>query len=174
MASVVMFWQYPEEEQKFLDYLLGAGEILAFPLHRVRRAELLTGQPIVPFIQQNNPNGLLFGLDHHAAQARIEAFESASGPMYAVSAGNSCLMDYRRPRLLPGGKLTQCSLCAFGAGHSEDGSTVVLKDPAFMKWARKVITWGRRHSCEWDSEKTRRATPRVAEALKKGEVELVV
>ncbi len=173
MPSVVTFWQFPEEEQQFIEFLNGTGCVVAFPSGPVETESELVPQPLNDYISRYDPDQLLFGLEDFAEKRIVKQVEFEGQPRFCVTSMDSCLVGYRRGNFRDGNKLGQFNLAAYWTRLSDDGKSLVNKDRTFKKWAEKVFSWVREATPEWHQFKTYRVTRRVKEALLKGEIEII-
>jgi hypothetical protein len=175
MAAVVTYWQLPEDEKDFLSFLQGTGNVLALPDRWVSSREELAPRPIPAFVDQYDPNQLLFGLDSHVTTLRIEEHRVDGAPRFALPHMEPCVIAYGRGRLCDG-KLAQSNLSAYWSYPSRVGLGLVKKDPEFVAWARHVMGWVRRATpkrliCNGYPY---RATSRAANEVAGGRVQLVL
>lgn len=174
MPAVVTFWQLPDEEEVFLRYLESTGIVVAMPDHWVKNKEELFPQPIRKFIAEHNPDQLLFGLEQQLTNLSFEPREHAGerGFMYPDTMKISVLV-YSRPKYRDKGKLGESNLAAYWTCLDESRTSIIDKDPEFVKWGKKVLAWARRHTPEGHEYKGDRVTKRAKEAAERGIVELV-
>ena len=172
MPAVVTFWQLPDEEEAFLSYLENTGTVLALPDHWVKKKEDLSPLPIRKFIADRDPNQLLFGLEERLAEIPVERWQHEGQWGYkGPCAMDSCLIAYRRPEYRGKGKLGLSNLAAYWTCLDESGSTIIDKDPDFVKWGKRVFAWTRRHTPQ--RHQRYRMTDRAKEALENATMEFV-
>jgi hypothetical protein len=176
MPAVVTYWQLPEDEKEFLDFLLTTGKVVAMPDHWVKTTEELAPQSIDRFIQQHNPDQLKFGLERHPLQASVEAREFEGEVLFGVPVMKACVIGYSRGRLRDGNNLTQSNLAAYWDYPNEDATRMVEKDAQFINWAKRVFAWVRKATSErLDCHNhPYRATKRVKNAMQRGQLEVVL
>ena len=175
MRAVLSYWQLPEDERSFLDFLQSTGDILAFPARGAKVKEELLPQPLVPYIDQDNPSQLYFGLERNAQQVIPELVEQGEARFFSVPSMKACLIGYRRGYFRDGNKLAQSSLSAYWDYPNEEATELLNKDPEFIKWAKRVLNWVRRAAPKQVAFRGGlcRATNRVRDAVQRGEVEVV-
>jgi hypothetical protein len=176
MAAVVTFWQLPEDEKKFLDFLLKTGNVVAMPAESVKIKKELVPQPIVPYIEQHDPVQLQFALERFAKQTEIEVIEHNGEKYFRRDYMSPCLISYRRGRCGDGKKLGLSNLSAYWDYPNEDNTKLLVKDPEFIHWAKKVFNWVRRATparveCNGFPY---RATKKFKEAVCEGKLEAVL
>jgi hypothetical protein len=201
MAAVVTFAQLPDEEPVFLAYLQKTGDIWAraeedphTPAHEPL--------PIAEFLDRHASQLVAYhrvrvylGFRADVQEPVIGSFEEMQGGtlepflqdgkvvpgVHTIVGGTkvrrpcinfmaSPLLCYDRGLFTEEGVLRQSNLCYYSASYQ--GEQYVQKPAAFLKWAKKVLDWVRRHTpervpvyrCNYES----RATRRVAEACRKG------
>jgi hypothetical protein len=177
MPSVVTYWQLPEDEEEFLDFLVKIGAVMAIPTGPWRRTRAeLCPRPVARYIEQDDPSSLYFGLQQHIGEEDIEAREQDGEMFFTISDTKSCVIGYDRGRLRKGNKLGQSNIYAYWKYPSADATEMLDKNPDFVKWARRVLGWVRRFTPETAEVHgfPYRATKRVKAALLKGEIEVVL
>lgn len=175
MNTVVSFWQLPDDEKEFLAFLQGTGTILALPDRWVERKEELLPQPIVPFIEEQDPHQLLFGLEEHFLGMIVEEHAVEDGTRFALPYMEPCVIAYRRGRM-HNGKWGLSTLSAYLDFPSPDASKLIAKDQGFVRWAEKVMAWARRATPERIkcNGYPYRASRRMKKAVSEGEVEVAL
>lgn len=169
MASVVGYWQLPEDEREFLEYLESTGQIVAFPPEGVLTAAEVQPESIRSFIESRDPSGLEFGpMELQEVPVPMQIGEERR---FMVTAMRHCVIGYRRGRLYDG-TITQSNLCAYSSYLADDCSHMVSKRPEFLSWSKKVLRWVRKRTtdkveCNGYSY---RATRRVKAAVTAGEL----
>src|SRR5438128_869348 len=148
MRAVVTYWQLPEDEHDFLDFLSSTGEVVAMPDHWVKTKEELEPKPVRSFIREQDPAQLLFGLRHHATQAIIKPEQKNGERWFSVSDMKSCLIGYARGRLRDKNMLGQSNLHAYWDYVDDSTMTLQIKDPEFIKWGKAVLAWIRKVTAE--------------------------
>jgi hypothetical protein len=202
MASVVTFAQLPEEEPAFLAYVQKSGDVWARALRDDPHNPEHQPLPVVDFLQryaalivEYQAVSVYLGLRADVLQPVLGSFEVIEGgtPAPFVQSGRvvpgvhtieggtavrrpcidfmaSSLVRYDRGEFGGESELRQSNLCYYSGCFQ--GQQYVQKPPGFLKWARKVLDWVRRHTpervpvhgCNYAS----RATKRVAEACRGG------
>lgn len=174
MASVVTFWQFPEEEERFLTYLEKTGDILACIGGPVTEPSRLEPRPVRELIECEDPDAVLIGPREFMEIAEIGSYWHEGRMLYSRFYAELPLVDYSRPRFRAPQKLEESNLVfktsiwvSDGANHDLDHAEP--QPPEFVAWARRVLNWMRRHTQRIGY---RRVTPRVAAAVEDG-LELV-
>jgi hypothetical protein len=175
MPAVVTYWQLPDDEKEFLDFLLSTGSILAVPSHWVEAKEELVPQPIASFIEHYDPDQLLFGLEEYVLRPAIERREFDRKLLFGVPCMKPCLITYSRGKLR-NGKLPQSNLSAYLDYPSEGASKLLRKEQDFVRWVKKVMGWVRKFTPEQAecNGYPYRATKRVSNAICEGKLEVVL
>jgi len=176
MPAVLTYWQHPDEEEVFLDFLQGTGTVVAFPSHWVATKEELLPHPIGPFIKKTDPPQLRFGLEKQNLRIRIEEQSpTEDGLLFSLPHLEPCLIDYRRGRLF-GRKLGQSNISAYWDYPNSDKSSLVEKDQEFLAWAKKVMSWVRKSTPEEIelNGSLYRATKRVKKSFCDGTLGLIL
>jgi hypothetical protein len=173
MPGVVGYWQLPADEKDLLDFLQGTGAILALPDNWVGTREGVVPQPIVPFIDQHDPDQFLFGLAKHVLQVRIEERTFEGVVYFGPAVMEPCLIAYRRGKLRSG-QVVLSNLSAYWDYPSADASELIEKDQEFVRWAKKVMGWVRKFTPERIecNGYPYRATRRVRDAVCGGNLEV--
>ncbi len=168
--AAVTFWWLPEEEERFLRYLLKTGDILACTFERASEPELLASRPLPEFIAEHDPDDVMIGPREFMEQARVWPVEYDGRTFYVHSYSDDPLIVYTRAKFRSPGKLGQSNLCTDWKRIDPDLPYLVDKPAEFIKWGRRVFAWVRRATPE--RYKTTRISKRVAEELANG-LELV-
>ncbi len=168
--AAVTFWWLPEEEQRFLDYLLKTGDILACRFGPVSEPELLKAEPLVEFIAEHDPRNVMFGPREFMDQAKVWPVERDGRAFYVHSYSKDPLIVYSRALFRAPGELVQSNLCTKWKRIDPDLPYLVDKPAEFIQWGRRVFAWVRRATPEKYREY--RISKRVAEELDQG-LELV-
>jgi hypothetical protein len=169
----VTYWQFPDEETAFLNFLHTTGTVVAIPSHPVDGEDELRPQPLMEFIIRHDPDQVLVGLEEHAVQRVLEPIVLWGKPQLCVASASSCLVSYRRGKFRDTSKLGQFNLSASWRCLNETQTALLDKDPGFKKWAEKVIRWVRKSTPEWHQYRGYRVTRRVKEAIERGELGIV-
>lgn len=167
MASVVTFWQLPEEEPLFLDYLESTGDIVGIPWCKVPDRALLEPRPLRALISQE-PDSVLVGLREVLVELPINTFNEDGSKTYAVATSKVPMLMYSRGQWRAENKLGRSNIAGDWTTVSEDKRRIIDKPEAFVKWGRKVLAWVRKHTPFWHQYEGYRITPAVAEAIKHG------
>jgi len=172
MATVVKFWQLPEEEARLLRYVDGTGDILARAFDLSENRGLFTPAPLLEFIEERDPDAVLIGPREFMDQAKEFSVEREGQTLYGYSYLSSPLLLYDRPRFRAPRQLGQSNMCAEWWGIEPGVPDLVRKPEPFIKWAQRVFRWVRRATPKWHQYKTYRITEKVAAELERG-LELV-
>jgi hypothetical protein len=149
MATVLTYWCLPEEEAGFLDYL-DKWNIQAYPPETFPNISDVKITPLSTVIFNKNPSQLDFGPKEFLSEKDIGRRNQVDGVyLYGVSPMQSHTIGYVRPRYRVGGHLGQSNLSAYWKYPNENVTGFIEKNPEFIKWAKKVFSWGRK----WASEK---------------------
>lgn len=167
MASVVAFWQLPEEESAFLEYLESTGDIVGMPWSKVPARALLEPTPLQTLISRD-PDSVLLGQRELLGEMPINTFNEDGSTTYAVSVSKVPMLIYRRGKWRAKNKLGGSNLSGDWTTVSDDGSRIIDKPEAFAKWGRKVMAWVRKRTPYWHQYERYRITAAVAEAIKHG------
>lgn len=143
MASVFTYWQLPEEEAEFLDFLDSTGIVVAYPNHGVKTPQEADPQPIRVFWAKNAPLRCMLGLDSNKASTVLEFKSQGDEQFYSVSLMNSCVIGYSRPNFRNGNHLGQSNLAAYL--QYSDGSK---KPDWFWKWTNQVFRWAKKKAAD--------------------------
>jgi hypothetical protein len=95
MASVVTFWQLPEEESAFLEYLESTGDIVGVPWSKVPDRALLEPTPLQTLISRD-PDSVLLGRRELLGEMPINTFNEDGIMTYAVAASKAPMLIYGR------------------------------------------------------------------------------
>jgi hypothetical protein len=149
MATVLTFWCLPEEEADFLDYLC-KWEIYAYPPDAFPSIAEVKPRPIQILIKEQNPSQFDFGPKQFLSKNDIgDRRLLDGGHAYGSSLMQGHTIGYRRPYRRIGGGLGQCNLAAYWKYPNAEATGFIEKNPEFIKWAKKVFSWGRK----WTSER---------------------
>src|SRR5260370_41031597 len=110
MPAVVTYWQLPDDDKDFLDFVQTTGTVLALPDRWVKRKEELALQPMVSYFQLHDRGQ--FSLEKHVLQISIDEHETSDGLRFGVPVMEPCVIAYERGRFL-NGKLTLPNLSAY-------------------------------------------------------------
>jgi hypothetical protein len=176
MPAVLTYWQLQEDEEDFFAYLTATGSIVAMPDHWVRTKEELRPRPILPYVRQDDPSQIVFGLEQYALAADIEPMQKDGENYLALAYMSPCLVSYRRGQTRDGNKLGQSNLAAYWTFPDKEARTLLSKDEDFIKWAKKVFAWARRYTPEQIvcNQYPYRATKRAKNVADTGMIEAVL
>jgi hypothetical protein len=176
VPASITFWQTPEDESDLLDFILATGVVVAIPAEGVRTREELAPQPLALYIHQRDPSQLRMGLEEQAHRVAIEEKEQGGEGHFQVAYMSPCLVNYRRGRMRESGRLGQSHLSAYWSYPDVGATGLIAKDPDFIRWAKRVFDWVRRHTPERVvcQGYPYRATMRVKEGVERGNLEAVL
>jgi hypothetical protein len=170
MASVVTFWQLPEEEDVFFNYLSRKDDVHAFPLEdAVADPGLIRSAAIRQFVGRESDTRLYITPREYAASPKVFAFQPTSlgQPVRYQLASEFPALVYDRGSLKDG-RLSQSNVCAY-TGYVDAEARVFHKMPAgFLGWLKRVMGWLRRATPQWHSYPGYRATNAAAQAAISG------
>jgi hypothetical protein len=167
MSTVVTFWQLPEEEPAFLDYLKSTGDIVGIPWSKVTDRALLEPAPLQTLISQD-PDSVLLGQRELLGEIPINTFNEDGSTTYAVAVSKAPMLIYGRGKWRAKNKLGASNLSGDWTTVSDDGSRIIDNPEAFVKWGRKAMAWVRKRTPFWHLYERYRTTAAVAEAIKHG------
>jgi hypothetical protein len=171
MSSVVTYWQLPNDEKEFFEFLRSTGNVLAVPDAWFDAKQELVPEPLLTFLENSDPTHFSFGLEECLPDLKVESHDFNGSIKFGFSLMASPLIGYDRglPR---NGELPQSNLCAY-VNYPDVGATRLLdKNPSFVRWMKKVMSWARKAS----PEKLEcngfpyRATRRAKEAVSEGRI----
>jgi hypothetical protein len=171
MAAGLTFWQMPEDQDVFLEYLAKTGNIVAishFAAVPLRNA--LRPLPLGSFVGAGDFERLHIFPVEFADAIRIHEFPLSAqqtSPLYAVDTVRSPVLLYT-PGTLAEGALSQSNLSTSWTYLDEDKRTVVAKPLRFRKWGEGVLRWLRRVTPEWYGCRGYRCTRMAAGRAKDG------
>jgi hypothetical protein len=168
MAAVLTFYQLPDEEETFLDYVESTGKIIAVPFEIARTRSDFTPLPLRECLNRFNPNKVAFGLEEHSELIKIGAYFDKQGEYFTVSLMTSPLISYTRSRWRAPQQLGMSNLAAYWS-YPNESATAMLDHPGeFIKWAKKIFRKGREIAPRWPEHESLRMTPLVAAAIREG------
>ncbi len=173
MPTGVTYWQFPDEEHAFLDFIQGTGDVIVIPSELVDSPGAIVAYPPLEYIRQYDPDQVLLGLHSLFDKLIVEPVVVGGKQKYCVAPATSPLMRYRRGKFRDTKKLGQFNISASWKRLTEAKTALVDKDPDFKKWAEKVIRWVRTSAPDWHEFKGYRVSRRVKTALLQGELEIV-
>jgi hypothetical protein len=161
MASVVTFWQMPGEEERFLRYLAGSGEVVAIR-HReaVPDPAAIRPAPIEEVIGRTDAGRLYLTLRAvTTGPLPLHRFEPASpGKPILYS------LAIRFPAIV-----YDAGILADGRLSSSNAAAYPSQAPAeICAWMRRVFAWLRRNTPHWHEYETYRVTEQAARAALEG------
>jgi hypothetical protein len=171
LANVLTFWQLPEEEEEFLDFLLSTGVVVAYPNHWVMTSEETEPQPLRRCLAQSNPKQCLLGLDSDAAHVVVGAKSQENEHFLSVDVLASCLIGYSRPQFRGECKLGQSNLSA-----SLQYPSAEEKPDWFQSWVKNVFAWIKKRASKKYKHQgySYPATHLAVQRAEEGRVELVL
>jgi len=143
MPSVVTFWWLPPDEDEFLEYLSGTGEVVALPADCVKSKALLVPKPYKSYIHEHGPTQLLLALQEHVVDCKIDVLSQGQDGVYNISDLESPVLAYQRGELQDR-RLGQSNISAYWSFPSQDAAAMIPKHHTFVKWGKKVLSWIRR------------------------------
>ncbi len=172
MPAVFTFWQLPEDESTFFDFLLTTGDIFALHDRGVRTKEEMVPVPLAKYAAQDIQS-FNFGLEQFATKARVKEYEVEEQHYYKLVYGEPCLINYMRPTM-DGRKLFKSNLAAYWEHLDDTQSTLLQKAPEFIEWRRKIFRWARQFAPKQVPFRglLRPGTTAVKRALDEGKIEL--
>jgi hypothetical protein len=173
MAAVVTFWRFPDEEERFLRYVVKTGDIWACTGERVTDVKRLEPRPIIELIREHDPDAVLFGPREFMDRSPIKRYEHEGEIRYGRYFMNVPLISYTRGRFRSPRELGLSNMCAeyddlATDEHDPECQYLVRRPEAFIKWVQRVFAWIRRDTPKWHQYKGYRVTERVAEEIAKG------
>jgi hypothetical protein len=168
MAAVLSFYQLPDEEETFLDYVESTGKIIAVPFEIVRTRSDFTPLLLRECLNRFNPNLVAFGLEEHSELIKIGAYFDKQGEYFTVSLMASPLIAYTRSRWRAPQQLGMSNLAAYWSYPNENGTAMLDHPGEFIKWAKKIFRKGREIAPRWPEHESLRMTPLVADAIREG------
>src|SRR5262245_60740135 len=110
MAAVVSYWQLPDDEKEFFEFLQSTGKILVLPDWGTKTKEELMSQPVIQYFREHDGGNL--GLEAHVRLVRIIEHEPVDGFRFNLPYMEPCMMNYCRGKL-DHGRLALSNLCAY-------------------------------------------------------------
>ncbi len=189
--AAVTYWRLPEEDDTFLTYLERSEDIVACTHGWVASPESLKSLPIREFIESKEPERLIFGSREFMEMTPIMSMEQEGRTVFSRIYSRGPVIAYSRGKWRGPGRLGQSNLVFnLTRGVLEDSiqdglikvprppsvqvwdvdkTTFIPQPPEFIRWARRVMQWMRRHTRPHGYY---RVTPRVAAEVENG-LELV-
>lgn len=175
MRSVLTFWQLPQDERDFFEFLASTGAIVAAPEYWAETPQEASVQPLAEFAGRRDMQRFSFGLAQlfNDDDIREHLFDGVvrfgRSPMSPIAIGYDRSVFHEN-------KLTLSNLCAYFDYPAEDGASMIRKDEAFIKWAKKVFSWVRKKTPEkvMCNAFPYRATKRVKEAVESRGLEVAL
>jgi hypothetical protein len=142
--AVFTFWQLPEEEGDFLDYLESTGPVVACPNHWVSTEAEASPADLRPYLAKYDPDTVKLGLSSHLEEVVIQKITEKDKPvMFSTDLMTSSLVGYTRGRITGAGQLERTILAAY-LDLPEEGGT--LKPAWFRRWVKKIFAWVKRRA----------------------------
>jgi hypothetical protein len=174
MPSVVTFWQLPEDERDFLEYIHSTGDVLACASMWSDSKQDPQWLPPRTYVSGQNPIQLLITLAEFASRISTRSHKKGDRIIYGVDSIYECVITYTRGRFRENGALGQSSFSFYSTFPNVEVSRMEKKDPRFLNWAKRVLARARRFT----PEKVifhgfpYRATRRVKEAVVSGRIQV--
>jgi hypothetical protein len=153
VPSGVNFVQLHDEEPAFLAYLATTGDVWARAGIDDPTAPAWGPGPVAEFldrfaakIRRYNSVHLHIGLRPDVLAPEVNAVESRG--CITVDMFRSCLVGYSRGEFHPGRRFLNRSQLYFHVGAWWGEGDYRKKPEAFLRWAKKVVGWVRRHTPE--------------------------
>jgi hypothetical protein len=144
VPKALTFWQTPDEETEFLDFLDTTGVVVAYPSHWVQTGTEVLPLPVRAFLLEKQPRQVLLGLERADADAIISPQVDGTRPYLSVDFMSSCLIAYSRAHFEPDGRLGKANLSTYLDFLA--GTEIKRKPVWFQSWVKKVFTWARKHA----------------------------
>lgn len=171
MPISVTFWQLPEEEENFIEFLEKDERVVAFPAESRKPVSELSLEVPSRLTRGDEPL-ILLALKPHVSQIKSVEYTQDGSKLFGIDATNSPVIMYERGAFREPGKLGQSVIAAHLEALTEDGKGLRRKPDEFCKWAQSVAKWVRRNTPQWHQYKSYRITGKVADAMTEG-IELV-
>lgn len=166
MACGVTFWQMPDEETAFFEYLVRTDEICTFPFATFTDRSLICSTPLTSLLGRTDTTRLCLTLQEYASNPAVFEFEREGSPRYTLGPEFPCLIY--TVGSIENGQLSQSN--ASSNTYFLDKSQNVIRnhpDP-FVKWIRRVMGWLRRSTPEWHRYRGYRVTKAAAQEALSG------
>lgn len=144
MAIAFTFWQMPEEELAFLDFLDSTGVIVAYPDHWVKTEAEALPTPVRAYLAAHNPSQVFLGLDSGQLDVVVEPKIEGEEKFLSVGLIPSCLIAYSRPCFRSAYHLGKSNLAAYLETYKE--GVKHAKPEWFHSWAKQVFSWAKKHA----------------------------
>jgi hypothetical protein len=152
MATGLTFWQMPEEQGRFLDYVAGTGDVLGISnFEALPSRKDLRALPLAGFAGSGDIKRLHIFPAQFADDIEIHEFPPSAQharPLYSVDTMRSPVLMYT-PGKLVDGALSQANLSTCWTCLDKTGRVIVEKPAAFRQWGERVFRWLRRMTPEW-------------------------
>jgi hypothetical protein len=170
MPAVVGWWQLPEDEEEFIEYVSKTGDVVAVASRYMPHRSDLEAIPVSEIALSGSPGSCALGLRHLIFKRGISELKKDGGVLFSLPRQADFAM-YDRCRFREG-VLVLLNLYAEWSFLTDDYSATIEKDPEFKAWATKLFAWVRRHTPERVDLRgfPYRATKRVAEAVREGRI----
>lgn len=174
MVAGFTFWQLPDEEKAFLDFVDGTGTIVAIAQGPVDSDKELLLRPFREYIDTHDPTLLFFGPREHVLLAVVEPLGHGETKQLFITHHTSCLLRYERGGFRgESGELSPFALSGYWQRLNDNKTGYLNKDPAFKKWGEKVLRWMRTRTVKNDQPMGNRITAHAKEAIGKGTLRIV-
>lgn len=164
MATGLTFWQMPDEQDAFLDYVAKTGDILAISdFEAVPLRENLRPVPVADFMGHSFKRLHIFPSEFANCIVIREWPPDAQhvAPIYSIDTAPSPLIMYT-PGSLTDGALSQSNLSTNWSCLDATGRIIVDKPRGFRPWGERVFRWLRRATPEWYGCRSYRCTSMAA------------
>src|SRR5262249_16583960 len=171
-TSALAFWQLPEEEPAFLQFLHDGGAVALND-----RWYAVDEEP-VPFAtlecSQAGNGAYLFTRDEFLPTQARYPVPGKEDRYYCIDATSSCVLTYRRGMKL--GRQLFLSSLSFCTAYWDQQRRWTKKPTGFLAWAGKAGRWLRARASSEQRVRTGcyPATPAVTAAVEKGRIQLSI
>ncbi|MBM4067391.1 MAG: hypothetical protein FJ271_00390 [Planctomycetes bacterium] len=172
MRTALSFWQMPEDDQAFMDFLRSTGRVMARRHRSLPAEQAIEFEPLSAFRRRGSGLYLLCR-DVDLDSLKIDVYQAYGQSWRTVCPFGSQILTLARKKPVRG-HLPRCSIGAHWHDRHSHPPGKPKKDRDFIKWGKSVIAWVQARC----SEKCRLhgfdypATPAVVEALEAGEIAL--
>lgn len=170
MASVVTFWQMPDEEDHLFRHLAKREDACAIPFSEaVTDPSLIIAMPMESLVGRCASNRLYLTLREFAKVPPLHAWAPddrnertryslpMSFPAIVYDAGT-----------LADGRLSQSNVSAYSSVWDEAAKASRSMPEGFVKWMRRVMGWLRRATPDWHEYESYRVSKKAAQAAMNG------
>jgi hypothetical protein len=173
MRTVAAWWWFPDEEADFINYLESTGEVVAYLRDDFENVEEIKHSPLRQVIECDTVRNVCLCLKEQAERIVVAPLHPIDNkPRFGIYTSQSEVLGYDRVYYKDSNVLCLGHLHAYWAFVNDEASGYVNKDPAFVKWGKRVFQWIRRKTPEWHQYKSYRATKRVKESVDMGSLQL--